>query len=190
MKLVTEQQMKSIMPKAGVMRIRKYLPYINQTLAEFGISNAKRQAHFLAQVAHESGELRYVKELASGAAYDTGRKAIALGNTPAKDGDGQKYKGRGFLQLTGLANYTAYKKYCGYDVVRKPELLEQPRGAARSAGWFFTKGCGQNLCSVADRDNGTNTEEILRKITKVINGGQNGLDSRRAYLERAKAVIV
>lgn len=189
MRTLTEEQLKAIMPLAGVTRIRKYLPYFNQALAEFGISTAKRQAHFLAQVAHESGELRYVKELASGAAYDTGPKAIALGNTPAKDGDGQKYKGRGFLQLTGLANYTAYKQYCGYDVVKRPELLEQPRGATQSAGWVFTKGLGQNLCLLADRDNGANTEEILKKITKKINGAYNGLDSRRKYLLRAKEAL-
>ena len=182
---ITKGQLKKIMPTAPYTRIDKYLPYLNAAMTEFGILTKERAAHFLAQVAHESAEMRYTKELASGAAYDTGRKAIALGNTPQKDGDGQKYKGRGFIQLTGKANYERYKKFCGYDVVAKPELLELPKGATRSAAWFFTQGCGQNLCYVADLDNGKNTEMVLQKITRVINGGLNGLESRRKYLQRA-----
>ena len=178
---LTEQQLKGIMPNAPTTRVRKYLPYLNQAMEEFGIAQSKkRMAHFLAQVAHESGEMRYVKELASGKSYE-GRKD--LGNTVS--GYGVKYKGRGFLQLTGYNNYKAYKTYCGYDVVNWPELLESPKGATRSAGWVFTRGMGVNLCLYADLDNGENTEDVLRKITKRINGGYNGLDSRRKYLERA-----
>lgn len=182
---LTEQQLKGIMPNAPMTRVRKYLSYLNSAMEEFGIAKTKvRMAHFLAQVAHESGEMRYVKELASGKAYE-GRKD--LGNT--QKGDGVKYKGRGFLQITGRANYTRYKAYCGYDVVNLPELLELPRGATRSAGWVFTRGMGVNLCLYADLDNGENTEEVLRRITKKINGGYNGLDSRRKYLERALAAL-
>lgn len=177
---LTEKQLKSIMPNATKARIKKYLPYLNTAMEEFGIITKMRAAHFLAQIAHESAEMRYTKELASGAAYE-GRED--LGNT--HKGDGVKYKGRGFIQITGRANYERYKKFCGYDVVSKPELLEQPRGATRSAGWFFTKGCGQNLCYVADLDNGRNTELVLQKITRVINGGLNGLYDRRKYLQRA-----
>lgn len=184
MNIFTEQQLKQIMPRAGIARIRKYLPYLNETLIEFSISSPQRQAHFIAQVAHESAEMRYVKELASGTAYE-GRKD--LGNTVK--GYGVKYKGRGFLQLTGYNNYRAYKNYCGFDVVSRPELLEQPRGASRSAGWIFTRGLGKNLCTYADLDDGTNSEEILKKITKRINGGYNGLDSRRQYLQKAKKAL-
>jgi len=184
MVVFTEQQLRQIMPNAGLTRIRKYLSYLNQAMAEFAISTPLRQAHFLAQVAHESGEMRYTKELASGKAYE-GRKD--LGNTVK--GYGVKYKGRGFLQVTGYYNYKAYKLYCGFDVVSKPELLEQPRGATRSAGWVFTQGLGVNLCMYADLDNGENTEEVLKRITKKINGGYNGLASRRKYLVRAKQVL-
>ena len=186
---VTRTQLKKIMTRAPYTRIDKYLAYLNAAMDEFGITTKERRAHFLAQIAHESAEMRYTRELASGAAYDTGRKAIMLGNTPQKDGDGQKYKGRGFIQLTGKANYERYKKFCGFDVVAKPELLELPKGATRSAAWFFTQGCGQNLCYVADLDNGKNTEMVLQKITRVINGGLTGLESRRRYLQRAKNVL-
>ena len=102
MVVFTEQQLRQIMPNAGLTRIRKYLSYLNQAMAEFAISTPLRQAHFLAQVAHESGEMRYTKELASGKAYE-GRKD--LGNTVK--GYGVKYKGRGFLQVTGYYNYKA-----------------------------------------------------------------------------------
>lgn len=181
---VTRTQLKKIMPNAPYVRIDKYLDYLNKAMQEFGIITKEREAHFLAQVAHESAEMRYTRELASGDKYE-GRKD--LGNI--QKGDGRRFKGRGFIQITGRANYTRYKLFCGYDVVSKPELLELPRGATRSAAWFFTAGCGQNLCILADLDNGRNTELILQKITKVVNGGLNGLDSRRRYLQRAKNAL-
>lgn len=99
-------------------------------LAEFGIDTSLRMAHFLAQVARESGELGYTEEIASGQAYK-GRKG--LGNT--HPGDGRRYKGRGLIQITGRNNYERYKAYCGFDVVQKPALLSQPLGSTRSAYW-------------------------------------------------------
>ena len=181
---VTRSQIKKIMPNAPYTRIDKYLEYLNAAMEEFSIITKERRAHFLAQIAHESAEMRYTREIASGDAYE-GRKD--LGNT--QKGDGRRFKGRGFIQITGRANYTKYKAYCGYDVVSKPELLELPKGATRSAAWFFTKGCGQNLNYIADLDNRGNTELILQKITRVINGGLNGLDSRRRYLKKALSAL-
>lgn len=175
---LTREQLLQIMPQAK-SRADKYLVFINRYSGEFGITTALRMSHWLAQVAHESAELRYTKEIASGAAYDTGKKATALGNTPEADGDGQKYKGRGLLQLTGKANYEAYKKYCGFDVVAKPELLEQPLGATRSAMWYWWK---KGLNAIADKDD-------INAVTKKINGGYNGLESRKKYLERAKKAL-
>lgn len=154
--------------------------YILKYAEEFDINTPLRWSHFLAQIAHESAELRYSEEIASGKAYDTGKLAVRLGNTPQADGDGQKYKGRGLIQITGRANYEAYKKYCGFDVVTKPQLLAQPVGAIRSAMWFWkTKG----LNELADRDEFT-------VITKRINGGTNGIEDRRKYLARAKKILV
>ena len=170
---ITAEQVKKIMPTAGA-RAQKYVTVINKWSRHFDIDTPLRMAHWLAQIAHESAELRYTKELASGKAYE-GRKD--LGNT--QKGDGVRYKGRGLIQITGRANYAAYAKFCGYDVVAKPELLEQPVGAVKSAMWYWqTHGLNQQ----ADKD------DVLT-ITKRINGGTNGLASRKAYLARAKQVF-
>lgn len=154
--------------------------YILKYAEEFDINTPLRWSHFIAQIAHESAELRYSEEIASGKAYDTGKLAVRLGNTPQADGDGQKYKGRGLIQITGRANYEAYKKYCGFDVVTKPQLLAQPVGAIRSAMWFWKS---KGLNELADRDEFT-------VITKRINGGTNGIEDRRKYLARAKKILV
>lgn len=179
---MTGEQLKRIMPKALSSNINKYLPYLNELMPEFGINTQLRCAHFLAQVAHESGELRYNTEIASGKAYDTGRLAIALGNTPKADGDGQKYKGRGLIQLTGTNNYRKFNTYIhdvlkeDVDVLKYPEKVAEPRFAVMTACWFFkTGGC----LALADKDD-------VRAVTKRVNGGYNGLQSRQAYLARAK----
>ena len=170
---ITAKQLTDIMPLAQ-KKAATYVPIINKWSPTFDITTPQRMAHFLAQIAHESGELRYTKELASGRAYE-GRKD--LGNT--QRGDGVRFKGRGLIQITGRANYAAYAKFCGFDVVAKPELLELPLGATKSAMWYWqTHGLNQQ----ADKD------DVLT-ITKRINGGTNGLASRKAYLARAKHVF-
>lgn len=175
---VSREQIISIMPTAK-SRVDTFLVFINRYAPEFGITTSLRMAHYLAQIAHESAEFKYTKEIASGKAYDTGRLAVKLGNTPEADGDGQRYKGRGLIQLTGKANYKAYKEYCGFDVVSKPELLEQPLGAVRSSMWFWLE---NGLNALADTDD-------VRAITKRINGGYNGLAAREKYLTRAKGAL-
>ena len=147
---------------------------MNRFADEFDITTPLRWAHYLSQIMHESGGFRYSEEIASGKAYE-GRKD--LGNT--QKGDGVKYKGRGLIQLTGRANYTKYKAYCGFDVVSQPELLARPIGAVRSSMWFWKQ---KALNYYADRD------EFV-KITKRINGGTNGLKQRETYLKRAKAAL-
>ena len=170
---VTREQLIKVMPNSG-SRADTYLPIINGWSEHFHINTQLRMAHYLAQIAHESGELRYTKELASGKAYE-GRKS--LGNT--QPGDGVRFKGRGLIQITGRANYSAYANYCGFDVVRCPELLERPMGATKSSMWVFQKfGCND----LADQDN-------LKTIRRKINGGYNGLASCEKYLKRAKEAL-
>lgn len=167
---ITLQQLLFIAPHSGA-RAGRFLPYLNKYMGEYGIDTPLRAAHFLAQAMHESGELQFVRELASGAAYE-GRKD--LGNT--RPGDGRLYKGRGLLQLTGRNNYTKLAKDTGLDVVRKPALLELPQWAVMSACWYWAT---RGLNALADKD-------ALVLITKRINGGTNGLPSRTGYLGRAK----
>ena len=184
--MITAQQLKQIMPYALSKNVDMYLPHLNELMPKFGITGKLRVCHFLAQIAHESGELRYSQEIASGKAYDTGKLAVALGNTPEADGDGQKYKGRGLIQLTGTTNYRNFNEYLkknfvgADDVLKNPEKVATPYYAVLTACWFFaTHGC----LALADKDD-------IRAVTKRINGGLNGFTQRQKYLANAKKVIV
>ena len=177
---VTKEQILAIMPNAKD-KVDAFLPYINSYAEVFHIDTPMRMAHFLAQIAHESSELRYTKELGNKnyfRKYDVGRLKNMLGNL--KDGDGYKYRGRGLIQITGRANYQAYQnsKYCTGDIMEHPELLEEPLGATKSAMWWWK----HDLNKLADSD-------CFVAITKTINGGTNGLESRRKFLTRAKKVF-
>jgi len=168
-------------PNVHKEHVKEFVEVFNEWNERFGINTNKRLVHFLAQVFHESGALRYTEELASGAAYDTGAKAKALGNTPAKDGDGQKYKGRGFIQITGTANYRAYQNsgFCVGDLMKHPEWLSQKPGHTKSAMWFWWR---SKLSAIADTDDGgTIGTEVVKRITKKVNGGYNGLSDRLYY---------
>lgn len=167
------------MPAAGSAAAARFVDPINETLQRFEINTPARVASFLAQLAHESGSLRYVKEIASGAAYDTGTLAVRLGNTPADDDDGERYKGRGLIQITGTTNYKAVSKYFGVDFLKNPELLEQPRWAALTAGWFWNS---RGLNVYADK-------LMFKTITQKINGGLNGYADRLAHFERIYALL-
>lgn len=170
--MITRDHLKAIMPLSK--NIDVFLEPLQNTLEKYQINTPKRIACFLAQIAHESGSLRYVKEIASGEAYE-GRKD--LGNIYV--GDGVKFKGRGLIQITGRANYQALGKYLGIDLIAKPELLEQPLYAALSAGWFWDK---RKLNALADIMN-------FEKITRLINGGLNGYEDRLKYLDAAIKVL-
>jgi putative chitinase len=133
-----------------------------------------RQEHFLAQLAHESAGFKTTTEYASGKAYE-GRKD--LGNT--QKGDGVRFKGRGLIQITGRANYNTMSKALGQDFVKEPELAAEFPYAALTAALYWKN---HNLNRYADRDD-------IRGVTKVINGGYNGLADRTAYLAKAKAAV-
>lgn len=171
--MVSSAELAVIMPYAR-KRVEKYHPHLVSVMHEFEIDTPLRVAAFLAQLAHESGELRYVEEIASGEAYE-GR--VDLGNT--EPGDGARFKGRGLIQITGRSNYEACSAALGEDFVSSPELLELPAQACRSAGWYWRS---RKLNELADK-------EDLKRITKVINGGYNGWPDRLKYYERAKEVL-
>lgn len=139
---------------------------IPDTAAKFGITTNLRLAHFLSQCAHESGNFKWVVEFASGKAYE-GRKD--LGNTEV--GDGVKFKGRGYIQLTGRANYTKFSKFCNEDCVTNPDLVST-KFPMLSAAYFFNS---TKLWSVCDLGS---TDEVVTKVSKRVNGGTNGLADR------------
>lgn len=171
---ITKEQLQAIYKEADPKRVLRFLGPLNNTLDEFEINTPARIRMFLAQIGHESGQLRYVKELASGTAYE-GRKD--LGNT--SPGDGVRYKGRGLIQITGRHNYALLSLALGLPLLEKPELLEEDVNAARSAGWFWYK---KNLNALADMG-------LFQDITKRINGGLNGYADRYKLLQRAMSVI-
>lgn len=175
-----KEELLKVMPYAKD-RIDKFLPHLNEGLKKFSITNIDEVRMLIAQLAVESAEFRYVKELASGQAYDTGRKAEQLGNTPEADGDGQRYKGRGLIQITGKRNYTLVGFALEIDCVNHPELLEEPKWAVYSALWYWSNGRLGRYSKP--------TEENFKKVTKLINGGYNHLKERMEYWERAKKYL-
>jgi putative chitinase len=166
--------LKKIMLLCPRERALLFLQPLNDTMREFSISVPERAAAFLAQIAHESAQLRYVLELASGEAYE-GRKD--LGNT--ETGDGARYRGRGLIQITGRANYKKCGDALGVNLIDDPEQLEEPELATRSAGWFWDS---HHLNNLADRGD-------FKGITKSINGGLTGYTDRLGYWQRAKLAL-
>jgi predicted chitinase len=171
---VSMAELMRIMPNLSAEKASQYLPHLNAAMAEAGINTKKRQAAFLAQLAHESGQFRYMEEIASGAAYE-GRRD--LGNT--QPGDGRRYKGRGPIQLTGRANYRAAGKALGIDLENNPTRASDPDVAFRIAAWYWSS---RNLNQYADAGN-------FSAITYRINGGYNGAADRNRYYATAMNVL-
>jgi putative chitinase len=144
------------------------------TLARYAIDTPLRAAHFLAQIAHESDGFCTTEEYADGRAYE-GRRD--LGNIDP--GDGPRYKGRGLIQLTGRMNYALTGKELGLDLVGNPLLVNDPITYLLVACNFWTRLRINTACDADD----------LYEVTRLVNGGLNGLDSRLAYLTRAKTLV-
>lgn len=177
-------------------------------LEKFGINTKLRRAHFLAQVAHESGGFKYTEEklkysdvnrialifkndvdtnddkMVSAAElefvkqYVNNPQALANfvyanqnGNGDEASGDGWKFRGRGYIQLTGRSNYAAFSQSCGDDCVSFPDLVAG-KYALTSAAWFFQK---NNINSISDLGS---SDAVVQRVTKKVNGGTHGLDDR------------
>ncbi|MFV8905718.1 glycoside hydrolase family 19 protein [Serratia fonticola] len=188
----------------------RWFPHIEATFKEFGITSVVDQAMFIAQVGHESSGFtasvesfnygvaglkatfghRLSADQCSMLARQPGEKVVPtnrqaaianlvysnrMGNKAA--GDGWKYRGRGPMQITGLDNYRACSTVLKVDLVLVPELLEQDSYAMRSAGWFWSA----NKCGRYGAD--------VEKVTKIINGGLNGLEDRTARYQRARKAL-
>jgi putative chitinase len=182
----------------------KWLEPLLETFEKYEINTPKRQACFIGQCMHESGGFKQLKENLNYSAkglvatwpsrfpneefaeeYARKPERIAnkvysgrMGNT--EDGDGAKYIGRGLIQLTGKDNYKAVTEALGMDLVANPQLLEEPRYAALSAGWFWNK---KGLNALADAND-------IETMTKRINGGSIGIADRKAKIEMVSKYLV
>lgn len=150
--ILTDENLRVIYDYSTKPNRDKYLPFLNKYWDVFKVNTLDRQAAFLAQVGHESGQLRYSEEIASGKAYE-GRKD--LGNT--NPGDGVKYKGRGLIQVTGRANYKIFNEWLhknnyltiNQSIIDNPEIVSlNPEIAVLSAFWYWDL---HKLNQLADR---------------------------------------
>jgi putative chitinase len=181
----------------------KWFEPLQETFEKYQINTPKRQACFIGQCMHESGGFKFLKENLNYSAKalmatwpsrfpdaDMAEKfarqpeMIAnkvysgrMGNT--EDGDGAKFIGRGLIQLTGKDNYRAFGEAIGEDLVSTPQLVEQPRYAALSAGWFWNKRGLNALADVMD----------VETMSKRINGGTIGMADRIAKINKVLDVL-
>ncbi|WP_085599814.1 MULTISPECIES: glycoside hydrolase family 19 protein [unclassified Pseudomonas] len=205
---LTEQQLLQILPNAGP-RAGVFVPALNRAMMRWKIDSRIRQAAFIAQVGHESGQLRSLVENLNYSAEALARtwpnrftaetaatcarqpEKIAnkvyggrMGNGPEASGDGWRFRGRGLLQVTGRSNYVAAGVGLGLSLETQPELLEQPEQAAQSAAWWWST---HGLNELADAGR-------IQDIGSIINTGQpgrvpNGAADRKALYELALKVL-
>ena len=174
---ITTQQLLQILPNAG-QSAGVFVSVLNTAMNRYQIVGLKRVAAFIAQIGHESGQLKYVKEIWGPTKAQVKYEGRAdLGNTVK--GDGSKYRGRGLIQITGRANYEVCGEALGLDLVNQPELLEKPQHACMSAAWFWAS---RGLNTLADAGSFSN-------ITSRINGGQNGAADRQGLYAKALKVL-
>lgn len=175
-------------------------PSLDAAMTQFEINTPLRAAHFIAQIGHESGRLVYVKEgWTNSSAQRSYEGAARLGNN--EPGDGERFMGRGPMQITGRKNYHALTDALHANFVAQPQLLERIDYGAQSAGWFWKIGAGLNLGHLAKdalqqygMGVGVNLNDIadqddIKTITLCINGGLNGFDDRNAIYQKACDVL-
>lgn len=201
--LITFDQLKAIMPQARQQMLEHFLDEFNSQLPNYQINKPLRLAAFIAQGAHESGELR---ELVENMYYSTPQRlmqvwpkrfpttasaipftknpeklgnyvyANRLGNGNPASGDGYRFRGRGFYNGTGKDFYKKISDITGHDFVVSPDDLADPKFAVLSACEEWK---ANNLNKLADA-------QEFKQITKIINGAYTGLDSRLVYYAKAK----
>ena len=180
---------------------------IPDAAAKFNISSALRLAHFLAQCAHESGGFKHVEENLNYSAdglkntfpthFSTsecatyarhpdkiGARAYANrnGNGDEASGDGYTYRGRGYIQLTGKANYAHFAQFIGVDVVANPDLVATEYPLASAAFFFDAHGLWPSC-------DGGATDDAVTHVTRKVNGGINGLDERIKFFRQFNALL-
>lgn len=173
--LFSKSELRKMIPYATSENIEKFYTPLHDAMVKAKINTKNRIAHFLAQIIHESGSLKYKEEIASGEAYENRKD---LGNI--KKGDGKKFKGRGLIQLTGRSNYQQFGKSLnlGNKLLENPSLVSDTEYSIQAACWFWSK---HKLNELADEDN-------IEAITKKINGGTNGLTDRKKHLKHIQKI--
>ena len=183
------------------------LAQIPDTAARFGITNTLRLAHFLAQCGHESGGFKAVSENLNYSAdglkkifgkyfpgnlnesYARQPEKIAsrvyasrMGNGDENSKEGFKFRGRGYIQLTGKANYASFDKFVDDDIMANPDLVATKYPLA-SAAWFFNNNKLWSIC-----DQGA-TDDVVKKVTQRVNGGQIGILDRIKHFKEYYALL-
>jgi len=202
--LVSFEQLNEFFEDTDEEIIQQYVEYLNDVMGFYEINNKQRIAMFLAQVGHESGGLRTIKENLNYSAdrlkvifpkyfrgvdpngYARNPEKIAnlvyasrMGNGNEASGDGYRYCGRGLIQLTGKSNYQAFAQDMGWTLEDATAWLAEPEGACWSAGWFWDS---RELNQWADKG------DVLT-VTKKINGGTIGLEDRKSHYEAALEIF-
>lgn len=183
----------------------EWLDPLNETFDHFGITTVDEQAAFIGEYSYESEHFTKLEEnlnyrpetlhqlwpkrfptleFAQGYAHQPERIANfiysnRMGNRTPESGDGYRFRGRGLPQLTGHDLYWHFGQYIGEDLVANPDLVATPKYAAMAGGWYWKT---HNLSHYAD-------QEDWKKVTEIINGGDFGLDQRKAQIEKSIAVL-
>jgi putative chitinase len=183
--LFSQEELHDMVPFASDRTIMEVYKHLVPAMEEFDIVTPLRIAAFIAQITHESGSFHYREEIASGANYefreDLGNlefEAMSIAHANYST-TGRFYKGHGFIQITGYYNHVAVAEALGIDCVHKPKLLCNTDNACRSAAWFWKS---RELNTLADQGR-------FKRITKIINGGFNGLKDRLENYRRCKKVL-
>jgi putative chitinase len=210
MAIVTSENLKKMMPQCA--NPDAWVDPLNQAMDRFEINTPERAAAFLAQIAHESGQLnRLVENLNYSAKrlmavwpkrFPTLEKAQQYEKNPEKlgnfvyasrlsngdeaSGDGFRYRGRGLIQVTGRGNYRTAAQDLGLPLEEQPDLLATPGPAALSAAAFWKN---HGLNELADDKNADNDDADFVTITRRINGGTAGLAERKAFWKTAKSAL-
>jgi putative chitinase len=164
-----------------------FLPFFAQYLDDF--DTPQKMGMFIAQVGVESGNFRYTAELASGNEYEGN---LGLGNVQV--GDGEKFKGRGLIQVTGRANYNACSRSLFGDnrLIVRPQILEQPQYAIASAAWFWNARNLNDVCAEPEDyvHPGPHQYSKIQYVTLEINGpGLNNFNQRNSNYQQARRVL-
>jgi len=204
--MLTENQLRQILPLLPLAKLQQYLPHLNEALRQYDIGTLLRTAAFVAQTAHESGQynrmlesLNYTKASglmatwprrfpteASALPFVRNEEKLAnfvyanrMGNGDPASGDGFRYRGRGVIQLTGREGYSRAGNALGLDLVAQPDLAQTPEVAFRVAGLYWKSNGLNELADVPD----------FKTITRRINGGLVGLADRMKYFDLARRVL-